>query len=266
MKQFGLRPSAVVKRFLDGKDIVSRLDQSPSRWVIDFGTMGLEDAARFGQELAVVRTRVKPERDQNRRPLYRQRWWLHGETRPGMRAATGALPRAVIATRTGKRLFMTWQAPDTLPSDANVVFAFDDDYSMGILLSKAHGAWAWAQSSTLETRLRYTPTTVFETFPWPDPVSDDQRQAVASAASALYVRRSELCREHNMGLTALYNLMDEGGFTDLAALHRNLDAAVAAAYGWPASVAHDPTELVARLTALNRDIIEGRREYHPFTA
>jgi len=264
LKQYGLQPSEVVRRFLDGKDIVTRTDQSPSRWVIDFGTMGLEAAVRHEKELAVVRTRVKPERDHNRRLLYQQRWWLHGETRPGMRAATRDLPRTAIATRTGKRLFLTWQAPDTLPSDANVVFAFDDDYSMGILLSKTHDAWAWAQSSTLETRLRYTPTTVFETFPWPDPVTDDQRQAVATAASALYARRSELCLEHNMGLTALYNLMDDGGFTDLAALHKKLDVAVAAAYGWPASIAQNPAELVARLTALNREIVEGDRHYNPF--
>ena len=145
-----------------------------------------------------------------------------------------------------------------------MVFAFDDDYSMGILLSRAHDAWAWAQSSTLKGDLRYTPTTVFATFPWPDPVTPEQREAVASASAALYARRSELCREHNMGLTALYNLMDEGGFTDLAALHKKLDVTVAAAYGWPASVAQDSAERVRRLTALNREIVEGGRAYSPF--
>ncbi len=264
VEQFDVRSSPVVKRFLDGKDIVTRIDQSPSRWVIDFGTMGLEHAAKFEKELALVRTRVKPERDLNRRPLYKQRWWLHGETRPGMRTATRDLPRTAVSTRTGKRLLLTWQAPDTLPSDANVVFAFDDDYSMGILLSKAHDAWAWAQSSTLKGDLRYTPTTVFATFPWPDPVTDDQRQAVATAASALYQRRRELCLEHTMGLTALYNLMDDGGFADLAALHKKLDVAVAAAYGWPSTVAQNPTELVARLSELNKLIVTGERPYAPF--
>ncbi len=156
--------------------------------------------------------------------------------------------------------------PWTMASDATNVFAFDDDYSMGILLSRAHDAWAWAQSSTLKGDLRYTPTTVFATFPWPDPVTDDQRHAVASAASALYTRRSELCREHSMGLTALYNLMEDGGFRDLAALHRELDVAVATAYGWPASVAQDPTELVRRLTDLNRQIVQRERAYDPFRA
>jgi hypothetical protein len=55
-----------------------------------------------------------------------------------------------------------------------------------------------------------------------------------------------------------------GGFADLAKLHRDLDIAVAAAYGWPASVAQNPAELVERLTKLNRQIAAGERAYHPF--
>ena len=92
----------------------------------------------------------------------------------------------------------------------------------------------------------------------------EQREAIAAASRALYDRRSELCIDHSMGLTKLYNLMDEGGFADLAALHRSLDEAVAAAYGWPKSVAQDPEQIVSRLTALNREIVEGGRTYDPF--
>jgi hypothetical protein len=161
-------------------------------------------------------------------------------------------------------MFIAQVEPNTIASDATNVFAFDDDYSMGILMSRAHDAWAWAQSSTLKGDLRYTPTTVFATFPWPDPLTDAAREQVAAASSALYARRSELCIEHNLGLTKLYNLMDDGAFTDLAALHRALDTAVAAAYGWPASVAQDPTELVRRLTELNREIVQDGRAYNPF--
>lgn len=58
--------------------------------------------------------------------------------------------------------------------------------------------------------------------------------------------------------------MDDGAFTDLAALHKSLDVAVAAAYGWPAGVAQDAAELVRRLTVLNREIIEDARTYNPF--
>ena len=260
----GLTDSHVVRPFLDGRDVTTRIDQSPSRFVIDFDEMPLEAATKYERELGLVRSRVKPERDTNNRPLYRTRWWLHGETRPGMRRSTKLLARSAMAGRTGKRLLVTWQAMTVLASDALVVFAFDDDYSMGVLMSRAHDAWAWAQSSTLKGDLRYTPTTAFMTFPWPDPITPAQRDAVAEASVALYTRRSGLCVEHEMGLTKLYNLMDEGAFADLAALHRRLDEAVAAAYGWPKSVAQDGPELVRRLSALNREIADGGRAYAPF--
>ncbi len=50
---------------------------------------------------------------------------------------------------------------------------------------------------------------------------------------------------------------------DLQRLHRALDEAVAC-YGWPKSVAQDDAELVRRLTALNRQIVEGEVSYLPF--
>jgi hypothetical protein len=65
-------------------------------------------------------------------------------------------------------------------------------------------------------------------------------------------------------LTKLYNAIDEGAYTDLKTLHRELDEAVAACYGWPKAVAQDDAELVARLTELNRQIATGEREYGPF--
>jgi hypothetical protein len=80
----------------------------------------------------------------------------------------------------------------------------------------------------------------------------------------LLARRSEICLAENIGLTKLYNAMDDGAYTDLKQLHRELDEAVAACYGWPKSIAQDDAEIVKRLTELNREIVEGRRGYHPF--
>jgi len=105
---------------------------------------------------------------------------------------------------------------------------------------------------------------VFETFPFPDPVEPGARTRVVAASSALYARRSALCLEHGIGLTRLYNLMDDGAFTDLRLLHLELDRAVVAAYGWPAAVAQDSTELVRLLTERNREIAVGERPYAPF--
>lgn len=133
-----------------------------------------------------------------------------------------------------------------------------------MLQSRAHVAWAWARSSTLKGDLRYTPTSVFMTFPWPDGATDVQRENVAEACRRLLARRSELCLEHDVGLTKLCNAMDEGAYTDLKALHRELDEAVADCYCWPKSMAQDDKQLVIRLTELNRQIVEGEREYAPF--
>jgi len=252
-----------VCHYVTGQDIADEPNQGPSRYVIDFGTMSLEAAAESPALLDIVRRDVKPERAGKGRHFERL-WWQFAWPRPEMRAAVAALGRFIASTATGKRLLMSWQDVAVCPSNATVVFAFDDDFSMGVLLSRAHDAWAWARSSTLKGDLRYTPSTAFMTFPFPDPVSPEARARVAAASSALYARRTELCAEHQIGLTKLYNLIDDGAFTDLKALHLALDRSVAAAYGWPESVAQDGPELVRLLTERNREITEGVRPYAPF--
>ena len=69
-----------------------------------------------------------------------------------------------------------------------------------------------------------------------------RREAVAQIANRLIARRSEICLERQIGLTKLYNEVDDGAYRDLRELHDALDEAVAAAYGWPASAAHDAQE------------------------
>ncbi len=253
----------VVRPYLVGEDITSRADLGPSRFIIDFATMPLEAAGRYPRALEIVRERVRPERAHNRRETYRDHWWIFAEPRVSMRSAIDGLPRYIAGNRIGKRPLFTWCEPEWCPSDLVNVFAFDDDYHLGVLSSTTHTGWAWARSSTLETRLRYTPTTAFATFPWPDPVDDDLRAVVSDAAQEIVQLRSQHCAEGGFGLTRLYNVMDEGGYQDLAACHLRLDRVVAACYGWPVKFAQDRGELVARLTRLNAEIVAGR-PYAPF--
>jgi hypothetical protein len=132
---------------------------------------------------------------------------------------------------------------------------------MGALSSAVHARWAWMLSSTLKADLNYTPTTAFETFAFPQP---QDSEPVALAAHAMLARRSEICLERQIGLTQLYNEVDDGAYRDLRELHVALDEAVAAAYGWPSSAAHDPAESNRRLLELNREIVAGNVPYHPF--
>ena len=153
-----------------------------------------------------------------------------------------------------------WVDARALPSNLVNAFAFQDDWAFGVLSSRVHRAWANQQSGRLEDRLRYNPSTAFETFPFP---SDNHRE-VSDLAVQLHSRRSEICAEQNIGLTRLYNQVDDGAWTDLRDLQQELDEAVAIAYGWPKSIVHDPNETNRRLLELNHEIAAGERPYTPF--
>jgi hypothetical protein len=177
-----------------------------------------------------------------------------------MRLRLKGLTRFTASNAQGKRLLFCWFDVRVCASNLTKVFAFQEDHEIGVLASSIHEAWARAQSSTLEDRFRYTPTTAFETFPWP--VGDTAE--VARLANRLIARRSEICLERNIGLTKLYNQMSDGAWGDLRELHIALNEAVAAAYGWPRNVAHDRDESNRRLLELNRAIAAGEIDYRPF--
>ena len=104
---------------------------------------------------------------------------------------------------------------------------------------------------------------MFTTFPWPQP-TQGQRARVGEAIRQLIARRSSICQSQQIGLTTLYNAVEDGAWADLAALHRQLDVAVAAAYGWPAAVAQQDLELVQRLGKLNMVFASDPVAYQPF--
>jgi type II restriction/modification system DNA methylase subunit YeeA len=140
-----------------------------------------------------------------------------------------------------------WMAKDTLPDHQIIVVARDDDYTFGVLHSRVHEVWSLRLGGWLGVGNdpRYTPSTTFETFPFPKP-TETQRDAVAIAAEALdELRQSRMAAEPGLTLTALYRTRP----TWLTQRHAALDRAVLDAYGWP----HDLTDdaLLAKLLALN---------------
>jgi hypothetical protein len=256
--------TGVVRPYLTADDITSDPGRQPSRWIIDFAQKTLEQAAATPAALKIVRERVRPFRETVRREGHRKRWWLFGEPRVGLRKAVQGRRRFAVVAAHAKRCLIEWQPNEVLASNACMVFAFDDDFSMAVLQSRVHVAWAWHQSSTLKADMRYTPSSVFETFPWPDKATDLQRERAADLCRRLLQRRGELCLEHQVGLTKLYNAMDEGAYADLETLHKQVDEAIAECYGWPKAVAQNEKDIVRRLTELNRQVSEGQRTYKPF--
>ncbi len=252
--------SDVVRPYLSGRDIAGSPDQSPSRYVIDFGVRPLEEAHEYPAALQIVRQRVKPARDLD--PVYADSWWRLWRPRPDFgRAATG-MDRFIAGTRVGKRILFVWCRPDWRPGDINV-FALDSDYAIGLLLSRIHTEWAAKKSSTLEDRIRYTPSSAFETFPWPQ-TTLDRKERIGRLSRDLLAQRLTLCAEHGIGLTQLYNRIDDGAFASLRAAHAGLDLAVVAAYGWTSALLDDVRARNRALYELNAAVLAGESSYEPF--
>jgi len=169
----------VVRPYLIGNDLTKDPEQLPSRAVIDFGRRTLDQAMEFPEALEIVRERVKPARDKVRRLTYRRYWWRFTEPLNEMRAAIAPFERYIASPAQAKRIQFSWVGAHVCPSNIVTVFAFDDDYAMGVLSAFARHAWLTAGWSTLEHRTRYTPSTVFVTYPWPPQPTLAQRQACA---------------------------------------------------------------------------------------
>src|SRR5829696_1441374 len=176
--------SDVVRPILNAFDISRR---SENRWMIYFPPeMSLEEAALYESPFQHVARVVKPVRDLNNRKAYRDKWWIHGEARPAMLRAIQGKPRFLVTPRVGKHRHFVWMTA-ALPSDATVAFAYSDDYYFGILYSRLHEVWALNQGTQLrekESGFRYTPTTCFETFPFPIS-SQEVYTEIANAAKQL---------------------------------------------------------------------------------
>jgi type II restriction/modification system DNA methylase subunit YeeA len=222
-------------------------------WIVDFGPdMPETEAALYEAPFEYVKEHVKPTRDGNRRAAYAERWWLHVEARSGLRTALAGLDRFIATPTLTKHRLFVWLSRETLPDHQVIVFARDDDYFFGVLHSSVHEAWALRLGTQLETRPRYTPTTTFETFPFPDP-TEGARVEIAEAAKRLDGLRNGWLNPPGMAeaelakrtLTNLYNARP----TWLALAHERLDQAVHAAYGWPYPL--DADEVLARLLELN---------------
>lgn len=174
--------SDMIVPWINGLDITRR---PRHMFIVDFGTKRTEaNCAKYELPFAHLLAHVKPERIKNKRELYARYWWRHVEARPGMLAALKPLPRFVTTVAVSKHRLFGWMEAPTLPDHQLFSFARDDDYFFGVLHSRFHEVWALKLGTRLETRPRYTPTTSFETFPFPES-TDQQKIDISTAAKEL---------------------------------------------------------------------------------
>jgi type II restriction/modification system DNA methylase subunit YeeA len=205
-----------------------------------------------------VNEHVRPVREKSR--TTRSEWWLHERPRVDMREALTGLARFLATARVAKHRLFVWLDRTTLPDTRLFVFARDDDYFFGVLHSRLHEVWSLRMGSWhgVGNDPTYNSTTCFETYPlpWPpgeEPEGDSRIEAIAEAARRLDdLRRNWLNPEgaseaelKKRTLTNLYNVRP----TWLENVHKRLDEAVFAAYGWSPNISDE--DILKNLLTLN---------------
>lgn len=250
----------VLRPWVNGIDIIRR---PRGLWIIDFGeNMAESEAALYEAPFEHVREHVRPKREGISDLTASRQWWRHTRPVPGMRRAVAELPRYLATPTVAKHRVFVWLSGNVLADHQLVVFARADDYFFGVLHSRAHEVWSLRMGTSLEDRPRYTPTTCFETFPFPRPPGqeawrDPGIHAIAGAARELNELREQWLNPPDAAepelrrrtLTNLYNQRPAW----LEQAHLALDRAVWSAYGWqdanPATVTDDV--ILERLLVLN---------------
>jgi type II restriction/modification system DNA methylase subunit YeeA len=260
------RPNSdVLRPWCNGRDLAQR---SSDTWIIDFGDRSEEEAALYEAPFRLVEARVKPIRDVNRDQRRRRLWWIHGRPGSKAKAALGDQSHFLATPLTSKHRWFVFLPKVRFPDNTIVLIARSDWTTFGVLSSRLHVGWAIRVGNFLGVGNdpRYTPTTTFETFPFPEGLtpnipasmyaSDPRSVAIANAARELHEKREawlnpsewvdrvpeivpgyperivpkdEAAAMHlkNRTLTKLYN--ERPAWLEHA--HNKLDATVAAAYG-----------------------------------
>lgn len=228
-----IRNGDVLRPYLNGEDLNSSPSQSASRWVVNFHDWTEQRSRTYTLPFGKLERDVKPERKaKTNKPQLGRYWWRYERRAVGLYEAIQSLDRVIAITLLSSVVQPVRVPADQVFSHGLGVFASDSVSMLGLLSSQIHGEWVRKFASSLETRVRYTPTDVFETFPLPSslPVIATQGQAVETLRSALMLSRA-------IGVTATYNLVNDESCMDrdvvvLREAHLQLDLAALEAYGW----------------------------------
>jgi hypothetical protein len=226
------RNKDVLFPYLNGEDLNSRPDQSPSRWVINFFDWPLEKAMEYPDCFRIVEEKVRPERKSKAKDVEAAPWWQFWRQRPELYRIIAGMDRVWAGVRHTKYWSVSSYAPPLVYSDALIVFAVSEPDLQTVLCSSFHDNWARDYSGSLETRMRYTPSDCFETFPFPR-----SHSSLEASGKHYEEHRRSIMSMKQEGLTPTYNRFHNPSETSadiqkLRDLHVEMDQAVAAAYGW----------------------------------
>ncbi|MFE2566931.1 Eco57I restriction-modification methylase domain-containing protein [Streptomyces mirabilis] len=225
----------VLAPLLNGQDLNNDPEHRGSRWAINFHGWSEERARQYPNAYAKILSDVKPECEKKDPKSYAglmDRWWQYWRTRGDMVKALKPFDRCIAITLVSKVVMPVMVPTGQVFTHQLGVFTSDDFALFAFLSGAPHYWWAIDRSSTLETRVRYTPTDVFETL-----VRPPLTERLHEAGVRLHTHRRELMIARKTGLTDTYNLVhtpdcQDGDIVELRRIHEEIDRAVVEAYGW----------------------------------
>jgi hypothetical protein len=259
-----------------GRELVSG-DGLPGRFLIDADAQNLMSLSGFKGVISHLKRAVLPEVQSKvveerakksdmvqAREEHLQRWWTFWARRKELRNWLQRHARIVAASRTQRSPFVfVIIAATILPGDKLQLFAFDDDYSFGIIQSRPHCEWYESKASRLknDADYNYSSSSIFDTFPWPQSPTKSQITTVAAAGREVRRVREEALKIIPGGLRAVYRTLELPGKHPLKDAHAALDAAVLASYGFS-----DKEDLLKQLLDLNRAVATREKSGQPVIA
>ena len=232
----------VIFPYIGGEEVNDSSTHSHRRYVINFEERSESECREnWPQLMKIIEQKVRPEREissQKSKSTHGQRagvWWQHYHQAKELYSAIADLERVLALSRVGQHGAFAFLRTRAVFSDSLVVFPFDTHAAFCALQARPHEIWARFFGSTLEERLRYTPSDCFETFPFP--VRWETDPALEAAGKAYYEYRATLMVRNDEGLTKTYNRFhdpyeDRPEIVKLRELHTAMDRAVLDAYGW----------------------------------
>ena len=229
------RNQDVIFPYIGGQEVNTSPTHAYHRYAIDFFDRNLKEAERWPDLIRIVREKVKPERDRQKRKALRERWWQYAEKRPGLVRSITELSRVLVISRVGQYPSYAFLPTGTVFADRLIVFPFETYAPFSSLQSRTHDIWARFFGSTMKDDLLYTPSDCFETFPFPN--DWETNASLETIGQNYYEFRAELMVRNDEGMTKTYNRFhnpDERSMeiVRLRELHAGMDRAVLDAYGW----------------------------------
>jgi hypothetical protein len=221
--------------YLGGEELNESPSCSPSRFIINMGTLDEKAARQWPELMAILEAKVRPERLAKNNEISRCPWWRYWRPRAELYAAIAPFDRVLVCSQTSKHLALAFVSSGLVFSHKLIVFASAQMACFSVLQARTHEAWARFFGSSMKDDPVYTPSDCFETFPFPP--SWDTTLALDAIGKEYYDYRAALMVRNDEGLTKTYNRLhdpDENSpdILRLRSLHEAMDRAVLDAYGW----------------------------------